>query len=71
MKLEDFSGLSKTTGDYKISWSFSSQYLISFFTIVYKHMLIFSSHLELEDDRRTVETSFSFSVKGTVSRYFK
>ena len=39
-----------------------------FFTIVYKHMSIFTSHLELESDRRTVETSFSFSVNKFVRK---
>ena len=37
-------------------------YLISHFTIVYKHMLILTSYLELENDRWTVETSFVFNV---------
>ena len=48
-----------------------SQYLISHFTIVYKHMLILTSYLELENDRWTVETSFVFDVSFYYQISFK
>ena len=41
------------------------------FSQLYKHMLIFTSHLELENDRLTVETSFSFSVTFIVKSISK
>ena len=39
-----------------------SQYLISPFTIVYKAHVNFTSYLELENDRWTVDRSFFFNV---------
>ena len=55
-------GLSTTTNQHIFQNGFNYKSEKGIFTIVYKHMLILTSHLELENDRRTVETSFSFSV---------